>query len=204
MNLIFLDLETTGLDPDKHEILSIFANSALVTPYPEESRTELRINDECVSRKVQPQRIENASPRALEINGYTPEAWADAVPLYEMLADLHRYVAATTPEGEKALMAGHNVGNFDRPFLVNAYRSCGQIPWPAFDYHTLDTSWVTFSQYVVGKASSLSLDVARDLFSTSAEDAHTAENDVRMSALLFIAALGFERTDDLRLWETKW
>ncbi|MEZ4472031.1 MAG: 3'-5' exonuclease [bacterium] len=66
-----------------------------------------------VSVRVKPTRIEDASPRALEINGYSEEGWRDALPLAAGLAQV-------SPLLDGATFAGHNV-SFDRAFLRVAY-----------------------------------------------------------------------------------
>ena len=53
--LVFVDVETTGLDETRHEIIEIAVIRGSQTYH----------------RKVQPQHIETASPRALEINGFS-------------------------------------------------------------------------------------------------------------------------------------
>ena len=62
--VVFLDVETTGLDPRAHEIVEI----AIVA----------LDGQVLLDTKVKPQNIEAASPRALEINGYNEADWADA------------------------------------------------------------------------------------------------------------------------------
>jgi DNA polymerase III epsilon subunit-like protein len=62
--LAFLDVETTGLSPLLHELLEF----ALV--YEDGSS---------VTFKIKPQHPENMSPEAQKVNGYTPEAWVNAL-----------------------------------------------------------------------------------------------------------------------------
>ena len=73
--IIFTDLEMTGLSTKQHEIIEIGA--VLTTP-------DLEIINE-LNVKVAPKHIETATPRALEVNGYTPEDWIDAISLEEAL-----------------------------------------------------------------------------------------------------------------------
>ena len=65
-----LDLETTGLDPLIHEVIDIGAVRV------DQATLEIEAT---FSAKIQPLHIELASPIALEVNGYTPEAWKHAV-----------------------------------------------------------------------------------------------------------------------------
>ena len=67
MKHCYIDTETTGLNPAKHEIIEI----AIITE--NEDGTFERWHT-----KIKPDHIENAHPKALEVNGYTPEAWEGA------------------------------------------------------------------------------------------------------------------------------
>ena len=66
-DLVFVDLETTGFDPDTHEILEI----AAIRTTPDASTVVGSF--ECL---VLPEHIQSASPEALVINGYSEGEWA--------------------------------------------------------------------------------------------------------------------------------
>jgi len=82
MIITVLDTETTGLDRDKHEIIEIALISYLY------DRDGNRYVMRKYEQKIKPEHIELANPRALEINGYTPDAWVDARPAAEVLAEV--------------------------------------------------------------------------------------------------------------------
>lgn len=71
--IIITDVETTGLNPRVHEIIDIGAIKV---------NQALRELDR-FSLKVAPKDIKNAQAKALEINGYNPVEWKDAVSSYE-------------------------------------------------------------------------------------------------------------------------
>ena len=75
MPLIFLDTETTGLDPSQgHEIIEI----AIITRYSNG-------NEEVFHTKIKPQRINQAHPKALKVNGYNEKDWLEALPMEEAI-----------------------------------------------------------------------------------------------------------------------
>ena len=130
--IIFLDCETTGLNPDKHEILSIGAVKEDGTTF------------EC---KVIPLHIKEADPKALEINGYKKEDWDEAFFLPHALQLLNDFVGTDMP-----YFMAYNA-SFDLSFLEKAYRDCN-LPWP-FHYHKLDLLTLAWSK--LPAESSLSL-----------------------------------------------
>lgn len=77
--VLFIDLELTGLDVSKHEIIEV---AALVTnpPY-------FAISNSYYS-KILPTHPETAASEALEITGYSASKWHDAIPLTQALAEL--------------------------------------------------------------------------------------------------------------------
>ena len=163
--LVFIDVETTGLVHDFHEILEI----AAVTVDP----TTLEV-ESVWARKIKPLRIEDAAPRALEKNRYTPEAWEEAIDLAEALTEL-------TPILRGSLVAGHNVG-FDARFLLTAYQSFGWLcPMGIGSYHKLDTVSVAWMLMAVGRVSSLSLDSVCAELGISGAGSHSALPDALCS-----------------------
>lgn len=120
MRIALIDLETTGLDPDKHEIIEI--GCVLFDDRTFEILCELDI-------RVIPEHIETADPKALQVNGYRPEDWKDAVPLYKALGLLR----AITSEETK--FCAHNM-IFDWGFLAAAMKKTGlEMP---FERHRID------------------------------------------------------------------
>jgi DNA polymerase-3 subunit epsilon len=116
--IAFTDIETTGLNATQHEIIEI---GAVIT------RHDLEIIDE-IDIKVRPEHIETASPKALEINGYSKERWLGAVSLCEALQE---YSSKTT----NALFHAHNP-TFDWKFIEKGFEETGVEN--QLDYHRLD------------------------------------------------------------------
>lgn len=112
-DLAFIDLETTGLDPDKHEIIEI---GCIVARPPEKGArpegSELKIISE-LELKVKPEHLETAEPEALRINGYSDAEWLFAVSLEQALT-------ALAEKTDGAMMISHNI-TFDWPFLQRGF-----------------------------------------------------------------------------------
>lgn len=120
-DLCFIDVESTGLDSDIHEIIEI----ALI-------RTTFELEPKMRYHAfILPEHIETADPRALEINHYNEEHWEkEAISFLEASEHI-------LPLTEECILAGHNVP-FDSTFLTAAIKKLGLKP--NWNYHRFDTS----------------------------------------------------------------
>jgi DNA polymerase-3 subunit epsilon len=155
MKLAFLDTETTGLDPKRHEIIEL----ALVI-IEDGERTYEKVF------KIKPQHIETASPVALQINGYKEAEWAEGYNWSRQAVErLARHL-------EGAVIVGHNV-KFDIGFLRAVFKQYGfSFRFPP----ELDTK--TLARLVWG-FDKLSMDHIREsVEDMTKEGAHRALKDV--------------------------
>jgi len=159
--LAFVDLETTGLDPSRHDIVEVAVLRV-------DART-LEVLAE-YQTLVAPERLDDAQPEALAICGFSKAAWTNAVSLREALL-------AVAPLLEGALVAGHNVG-FDWAFLEAGYRRAGLV-LPRVDYHRFDTASLAWPLVAGGELSSLSLDSLATYFGLDRPRPHRALADAR-------------------------
>lgn len=166
-DLVFIDCETTGLEPDYHEIIEIAA--ARVDPGTLVIRREM-------DAKIQPAHPERVDPEAVRKNGYTPDRWLDALSLDEALDRL-------SPILNGAVLAGHNVA-FDRMFIEAAYHRAEQI-LPDIDYHLVDTASLAWPLVVAGIIERPSLRFLCEHFGISNEGAHSAPADVRRTIAVY-------------------
>ena len=113
------DLETTGLDPWRHEIIEL--GLVLADPRTLDILTTLNL-------RITPKRLEDADPKALEVNGFAEDGWRDALPLEEAFK---RYAEAT----KEAVFMAYNA-TFDWPFISRAFSQTGMKN--EMDYHRLD------------------------------------------------------------------
>lgn len=173
--LAYLDTETTGLDPSIAEILEIAV---------------IRENiDGTVQRfhsLVKPERLEDAQPKALEVNGYTadPSKWDQAPTLAEIGGDIVNIL-------EGCIMVGQNV-SFDEAMIKANLQRAG-IDISRLPYHKIDTVTLVFEWLFPMGLKSASLDRVREFLRWSKEGAHTAIKD----------------TEDVRrlhrlLWRPRW
>lgn len=155
--LIFVDVESTGLTPTTHEVLQV----AVIREDPT-TGTVTRFET-----KIKPTRIGWAEPKALEVNGYTPEAWADAPTAEEVLPLLRPYL-------EKGILVAHNV-NFDRSFLEDLFaRHKDSIKLP---HRTLDTYGLAMEHLAPCGLDSLALDAIRKFLGWPLVGGHEAMRD---------------------------
>src|SRR5688572_23974786 len=118
-NFAFIDIELTGLNLARHEIVEI--GCVLTTP-------ELKIIEE-FELKIKPERIEDADPVSLKISHYDEKKWKSAYTLEEAMKILADKV-------KDSIMVGHNVA-FDSGFLEAAFGKTGVLN--TLHYHKLDT-----------------------------------------------------------------
>ena len=149
--IVFLDVETTGLDPAYHEIIEIC----------------LIRGDSLYHRKVQPLHIETASKKALEINGYNPKAWSLATHPSTVALEIAHYLSGAT-------IVAHNP-SFDMGFIDELLHQYGvQV---SYDRRLIDTTVLAHEHLLISGCKKLSMDGIREFFGWSSEGAHTAVKD---------------------------
>lgn len=127
-NIAITDLETTGFDPLKHEIIEI--GLVLV------KQPSLEIID-TLDIKVTPENLDLASPQALEVNGYNQKEWAQAY-------DLKKAMGIYLPKVKNAIFCAYNV-TFDLPFIKQA---CIKTKSDfTLDYHCIDIPSLAWSKF---------------------------------------------------------
>lgn len=119
----FVDTETGGVTPGKSPVIEV---ATIVT--------DLKFKEVArVGMKVALRPGDVVEPGAAAVNGYTPEAWADARSFGEYVAFLKRVI----PYGHSALPVGHNV-QFDLDMLREGYFKPQGLFFP-FSYRAVDT-----------------------------------------------------------------
>ena len=171
MNLVFLDLETTGLNPLKNgivEIGAIFVDSGRETGE--------------FQSLTNPGAAVAYTPEAMQVHGLTMQQ----VNMAPGIGNVLRKFDGLCQDG--ALLAGWNV-QFDVSFLRAAY-TLYAIPW-CFDYHVFDV-WALFKQEQLKgritanmKLSMANLHEMYQLPGAGKPQKHRALDDIRMTYELY-------------------
>ncbi len=165
-NFAFIDIETTGLNMLKHEIIEI--GCVFATP-------DLKVIEE-FELKIKPKHIENADPIALKVNHYNEKNWENAYSLEEAI----RIFADKTKD---CIMVGHNVA-FDAGFLEHAFNK-NEIQ-NTMHYHKLDTVSIAWAK--LHREPDLEHFSLRELcvrFNIENKNSHTGLGDARATYELY-------------------
>jgi DNA polymerase-3 subunit epsilon len=129
-DLLFVDTETTGLDPTRHELLEV----AAIRTSPD-GLTILQTYE----AKLFPNHLSTAEPRALEVNKYSAAEWTEEKCVKpEIVVDNLQKMAGNT------VLVGQNV-TFDEGFLSPLFTRIGMKP--PWGYHKIDTVSLAWPLY---------------------------------------------------------
>lgn len=172
-----IDIETTGLRPDYHEIIEIAI---------------IQLDGDKVdkwSTKIAPKHIERAHPRALEINGYDSKSWRMAPSFEDVAHIIERKLSS-------GVVVGHNV-KFDIGFVNEALFTVERRP---IKLRQIDTITLAFEHlYPIG-LESLSMDSIRDFVGLSTRRSHTALKDAEDVLYLWRLLSRASRFTRFKLW----
>lgn len=173
-NLAFIDLETTGLNPDRHEIIELGCVICKQTPVSGRG-PKLDIIEE-LEYKIKPEHIETAEPEALRVNGYNSGDWLFA-------ADLSQALKALTEKADGAIMVAQNV-TFDWPFLHRAFQKTG-VPNRMHGIRLDIMSMALAHLYHKEEVQRFNLGALSQHFGIKNENYHTALNDAKVACEIF-------------------
>ncbi len=179
-NLAFVDVETTGFDPIKHEIIELGAVIAKQVPGDDGRGCNLEIIHE-LEYKIKPRRLETADPGALRVNGYNEGDWLFAADLEQVMTDFANKTAGAT-------FVAHNMA-FDLRFIEEAFKEAGVDN--KMHYAKLDTISIAFARlYHEDKAQTFSLGALSEMLGVTNSKAHTALADARATMEVYKKLLG--------------
>lgn len=166
--LAFIDTETTGFYPDRHEIIELGVVLA--------RQIEKETGGQAVELlgeyeyKIKPTHIETADPESLRINGYDEADWIFALDLPNALTDFAK-------KTDGAIMVAHNLP-FDLAFLEAAFKKTGVKN--LMDFHRLDTISMAFARlYEKNEVKKFSLRALCEYFGIENKKAHSALSDAQ-------------------------
>lgn len=166
--LAFVDVETTGLDSDKHEIIQLACVLAKQTPRTGKG-PEVTILEE-FELKIAPTRLQDAEPDALRVNGFNEMEWMFAV-------DLKNAMEHFAKKAKGAIMVAHNLC-FDFAFIDKAFKTTGVEN--TLHFQKIDTLSLAFAQhYNKAEVDKYSLRYLCELYGVKNERAHTALADTK-------------------------
>ena len=163
-HLAFTDIETTGLNRAKHEIIEV---ALFIVNQPEFEIIETW------QAKIKPLHPENIDPIARKMVGYSAKDWKDS--LHPKIA-FEEYSKKT----RDCHLVAHNI-YFDRSFLEDNFRKW-KVP-VLWHYHSLDT--VSLAYYKLGPNISFKLSELAKYFGIKQEKHHSAYDDTRVCYEIF-------------------
>lgn len=189
MRIAFVDVETTGSEPWIHELWEV---AILEVEFDFKAKFQRRMAE--LFWLVEPQSLEVASPRALQINGFydrtTPE------PTWDSVHDAALEIAKATAD---LRLAGCNVG-FDLAFLTKFM--IGEFVVPTWHYSPIDIKSLaygrrrsTFGMSTSELLKAYGVDVQKCLaYHAPHFDRHSATADAYLAYELFNRVMGFAQT----------
>lgn len=169
-DIVVFDIETTGLDKQKDEIVQMYAYRV----HKNGSRDELS----CLIKPSFP-----IPKEASDIHGITDDVVKNASSFEKIAPDIHKFFNGVE------IIAGYNSSEFDIDFLV---RQMDEAGFPKF----LDKVYHYDALAVYRQHSSRKLADAVKFYTGQAiEDAHTADGDVKSTIMVITAQLEREQSD---------
>jgi DNA polymerase III epsilon subunit-like protein len=169
--IVYLDCETTGLDSEYHEIISVCI---------------IRKRDSRMwTFKAKPNWPDHIDPKAIIVNGYDPKQWEDGIDQ----EDLARQLSILLKD---CVIIGHNP-RFDIDFIVNLLWRYKQNTW--IDHRGIDTTTLAYLYLVPWGLESLSMDSIRRFLGWRVHKTHEAIQDTKDVARLYEAL-----TNPLERW----
>lgn len=175
--VLFLDVETSGLDPEKNEILQLAA-----------TMTDSKFNElGTFDSFVKPQKSE-MSAEALSINKIDIVKLKDESTIVTVIAKFIKFCNENIGKDDTLsdiMVAGQNV-KFDIAFLNVVFKDFGFKQHP-FNYHSLSIDNIyTFYRFILtGKfPKSVSLNEMCKVFNLETKGLHNARNDINVSIII--------------------
>jgi len=169
-NLAFVDIETTGFNVETQEIIEI---GCVIVKQVDGRITETLDEFEL---KIKPEKLENADPEALSINGYNEAEWLFAM-------NLQQAMQTFAEKTKDCIFVAHNAA-FDWSFIAKAFAT-SDVENKMF-YAKIDTISFAFAKlHNDPTVSRYSLAALCEKFGITNDRAHTALADTRATMEMY-------------------
>ncbi len=165
IRLIFIDIETTGFNLFKNNIIEIGAIDS------NNKKFEKLTNNNC----------EKIPLKISKLTNITNDMILNQSSIEQVLTEFIDYLKDSDENMNNTFLIGHNINNFDLPF-IKAQCSRYNIKFPPY-FKTIDT--MRMSQYVLKDQYSHRLDVLAKLFGINNDNAHRAMSDAYTTRIIF-------------------
>jgi DNA polymerase-3 subunit epsilon len=174
MKVFWFDLETSGLDPAAHGIISL----AYIVEIDGEEKEKGELRSNCKNKDI--------TSSALEINGFTREEISEFPCPRDMfkklIKTLSRYIDRFDPD-DKFTAGGYNVG-FDLGFLRQLWLDCGDKYFGSyFSFGTIDPAQIVrfLAYFGYDFPTKLTLSSLAGSLDLKVKKAHDALADIRLT-----------------------
>lgn len=194
---IIFDLETSGLDFTKHEIIQIAALHPV-----SQATLDIKVKFD----------LSKASPEALEINGYSAARWENAVSPKQAAIEFDKFCldhvsvakkAKTTGKPYRiAVLMGYNNSCFDKHFIDKLMKE--YVSFAHFDYRQIDV--YELAKWLLPYLNEYNLSAMVKYFGMERRPAHDAFHDVRMTAdvaACLMEILAESKTYEMPQWASR-
>jgi len=163
-----IDLETTGLNPLIQEVIEVcILKDAEAHEWESPNEFALGTDLWCLNLKIRPSRIDQADPKALEVNGYKAEDWKGAISIQEAALRINEFLKG-------CVIFGYNV-KFDMGFLEALFKEAGVKP--SWGYHHIDVLALAYEHLAPCGLEQLSLKAVCEFLGIPPEpEVHRAAN----------------------------
>ena len=170
--LVWFDLETTGLNPFKDEVIEVAALDNEGLTYESLSRPERRI-----------------TPFITKITNITNEMVENSPNEETVIKNFVDFIKNNNPDRKAIYLIGHNIHSFDLPF-IKAKCAKYKIKFPKI--YALDT--LRMSQYILNERYN-KLETLCELFGVDNQNAHRALSDVWATYTIYCNLCKFFKRD---------
>lgn len=192
MKLLFIDCETTGLDPDKHALIQVAAIIEIDGQVKEELNVKMKPYK---GQLVSGQALETTGIKLADLEGFPApeEGYKQILGLFDRYIDKFNKL-------DKFHMVGQNP-RFDHEFLNEFfYRNGNEYLYSYIKYHLIDLVALSAAMIMAGKMPLKDMKLETVATHLGIEhDAHDALSDIRVTREIFYRYINFIKASEAKL-----